>query len=50
MSSSLHDEKNKMFNEGEIYAMASELIQILRDIHGKGILHQDLKPQNIMRN
>lgn len=30
--------------------MTSELIQILRLIHDKGIIHQDLKPQNIMRN
>lgn len=30
--------------------MASELIQVLKQIHERKIIHQDLKPQNIMRN
>lgn len=30
--------------------MTSDLIQILKQIHERGIIHQDLKPQNIMRN
>lgn len=29
--------------------MAVELIMILKKIHSKGIVHQDLKPGNIMR-
>ena len=27
-----------------------ECIHILRKIHAKGIIHSDLKPQNLMRN
>lgn len=30
--------------------MTSELIQILKSIYKKGVIHQDLKPENIMRN
>ena len=30
--------------------MTNELIQILKRIHEKGVIPQDLKPQNIMRN
>ena len=30
--------------------MTCELINILKRIHAKNIIHQDLKPQNIMRN
>lgn len=29
--------------------MATELLQIMKEIHSKSIVHQDLKPQNIMR-
>lgn len=29
--------------------MAAELIQVLKKIHSKNVVHQDLKPQNIMR-
>lgn len=30
--------------------MFKELLQILRRIHSHGVIHQDLKPQNIMRD
>lgn len=30
--------------------MACELIQILSSVHARGVIHQDLKPQNIMKN
>ena len=30
--------------------MAKELITILKKIHSKDVVHQDLKPQNIMRD
>lgn len=30
--------------------MTCELLHILRKIHAKHIIHQDLKPQNIMKN
>lgn len=33
----------------DIRTMAVELIMILKKIHSKGIVHQDLKPGNIMR-
>ena len=50
LQSSLHDERTKEFTSLEVKALAHELILILKRIHNKGIIHQDLKPQNIMRN
>ena len=49
LCSSLNDEREKEFSLHEIHMLAVELIQILRRIHEKNIIHQDLKPQNIMR-
>lgn len=49
LSSSLQDEKHKIFTEVEIFTMTTELLQIMKEIHSKSIVHQDLKPQNIMR-
>lgn len=50
LTSSLHDERFKRYSLAEIKAIGAELISILKKIHSKGIIHQDLKPQNIMRN
>ena len=50
LQSSLQDEKDKEFTSTEIQAMTCELLNILKRIHAKHIIHQDLKPQNIMRN
>lgn len=50
LSSSLHDERDKDFSLQEVHMLAVELLQILRRIHSQRIIHQDLKPQNIMRN
>lgn len=33
-----------------MHQLAIDIIQILKRIHEKGVVHQDLKPQNLMRN
>lgn len=50
LSSTLHDEKSKNYTISEMQVLACDLIRILKRIHMKGFVHQDLKPQNIMRN
>lgn len=50
MGSSLQDENSKDFSLTEINQMTIEILHILKKIHEKGVIHQDLKPQNLMRN
>lgn len=50
LGESLHDEKDRIFTVADVQAMTMELLNILKRIHARNIIHQDLKPQNIMRN
>ena len=38
------------FDEDKILNLLSQLLPILKEIHQKGILHRDIKPDNIIRN
>lgn len=49
MNSSLESEIGRRIKFNEIRGMAVELLMILKKVHSKGIVHQDLKPANIMR-
>ena len=48
--SSLNDQRNRDYSIAEINIIAKELLQILKKIHSYGVIHQDLKPHNIMKD
>jgi serine/threonine protein kinase len=46
----LNELEQKTFDEGQILNLLTQLLPVLREIHNRGILHRDIKPDNIMRN
>jgi len=42
--------QNGKFSESQIYHLLRELLPVLEFIHSYGIIHRDIKPDNIIRN
>jgi len=42
--------QNGKFSESQIYHLLRELLPVLEFIHSHGIIHRDIKPDNIIRN
>ena len=47
---SLQDQRQIDYSISEINVMAKELLHILKRIHSYDVIHQDLKPHNIMKD
>jgi formylglycine-generating enzyme required for sulfatase activity/tRNA A-37 threonylcarbamoyl transferase component Bud32 len=41
--------RGKLFNEVEIIQLLRDLLPVLNFIHGSGVIHRDIKPDNIIR-
>lgn len=41
--------KGKLFDEVEIIQLLRDLLPVLKFIHGSGVIHRDIKPDNIIR-
>lgn len=39
----------QQYSQGDISEMALELLGVMEGMHSKGVVHRDLKPQNLMR-
>ena len=50
LKTSLYEERERDYSITEINSMTKELIGVLKRIHEHEIIHQDLKPQNIMKD
>ncbi|WP_299413740.1 serine/threonine-protein kinase [Acaryochloris sp. IP29b_bin.148] len=42
-------EKNGAFNEAQIRQVLLDVLPVLQSLHDQGVIHRDLKPDNIMR-
>jgi serine/threonine protein kinase, bacterial len=47
LSDELHP--NRRWSEGQVIAMLQEVLGILKFVHGQGVIHRDIKPDNIIR-
>ncbi|MUG99899.1 protein kinase [Scytonema sp. UIC 10036] len=47
LSDELHP--NRRWNENQVTAMLQEVLGILKFVHGQGVIHRDIKPDNIIR-
>ncbi len=45
----LADEMQKRWNAQTVCDLIMEMMRILEFVHGKGVIHRDIKPQNIIR-
>ena len=41
--------ENHVFNEAKIRALLGDLLPVLEFVHSQGVIHRDIKPDNIMR-
>lgn len=39
----------EQYSQNDISEMALELLAVMEGMHAKGVVHRDLKPQNLMR-
>ena len=42
-------EQGRTYNEAQIYELLNDLLPVLKFIHQQGVIHRDIKPDNIMR-
>ncbi len=47
LSDELHP--NRRWSESQVIAMLQEVLGILKFVHGQGVIHRDIKPDNIIR-
>lgn len=50
LSSSLSEDLHRKWTRSDIRKLGSEILSILKDIHREGVIHRDIKPDNILRD